>query len=46
MKKITPKYPVGQYTLTNDDKPTRTSTFGEVEVEDDDDDDELLEAKK
>jgi len=40
MKKITPKYPVGQYKLTEDNKPTRTSTFGEVEVEDDEEETE------
>jgi len=46
MKKITPKYPVGECKLTNDDKPTRTSTFGEVEVEDDEEEEEELKVKK
>jgi len=43
MKKITPKYPVGECKLTSNDKPTRTSTFGEVEVEDDEEEEESKE---
>jgi len=34
MINFTPKYPVGLYNLTIEDKPTKSSTFGEIEIED------------
>jgi len=39
MKNFTPKYPVGLYSLTKEEleaKPTKSSTFGEIEIEDED----------
>lgn len=35
MKNNTPKYPVGLYSMTIEDKPAKSSTFGEIEIEDD-----------